>query len=138
MIKNERQYKITRSHLNKFKKAYLDLENKDTTQLIELEKNALQSQITDLKRGIDEYDDLKSGMIPVFELNFIDQLPKTLIKARISLGLSQKKLGELVGLQEQQIQRYESTDYEAASISRIKEISRILNLEIEKKYSSLK
>ena len=132
MIKNERQYKITKSYLDKFKETLLNLEKKDVTSLIELEKNAIQSQITDLKREIDEYNDLKSGMVPVFELNSIDQLPKTLIKARISLGLSQKKLGELIGLHEQQIQRYESTDYETASIAKIKEIAKALNLEIEK------
>ena len=135
MIKNERQYKITKSHFEKFKETFLDLESKDVTPLIELEKNAIQSQMTDLKREIDEYDDLKSGMIPVFELNSIDQLPKILIKARISLGLSQKKLGELIGLQEQQIQRYESTDYETASIDKIKEIASALNLEIERNIS---
>ena len=132
MIKNERQYKITNSNLEKFKKTLLDLEKKDVTPLIELEKNSIKSQMTDLKREIDEYNDLKSGMVPIFELNSIEQLPKTLIKARISLGLSQKKLGELIGLQEQQIQRYESTDYETASIAKIKEIAKTLNLEIEK------
>lgn len=132
MIKNERQYKITKSHFDNFKQTILDLEKKESTPLLQLEKNALQSQMTDLKREIDEYHDLQSGMIPVFELNSIDELPKTLIKARISLGLSQKKLGDLIGLQEQQIQRYESTDYETASIARIKKIAKVLNLEIEK------
>ena len=93
MIKNERQYKITKSHLGKFKETFMDLGKKENSKILQLEKAALQSQITDLKRDIDEYHDLKSGMIPVFELNSIDQLPKTLIKARISLGFSQKKIG---------------------------------------------
>ena len=132
MIKNERQYKMTKHHYNNFKHAISDLEKKENTRAHQLEMNSLQSQMIDLQREIDEYDDLKSGMITVFELNSIDELPKTLIKARISLGFSQKKLGMLIGLQEQQIQRYESTDYESASISRIKEVARALNLEIEK------
>lgn len=55
MIKNEKQYKITKSHLDKFKEALLYLKNKETTPLVELEKKALQSQMTDLKREIDEY-----------------------------------------------------------------------------------
>ena len=55
----------TKSHLEKFKEALLELEQKDVTPLTELEKNALQSQITDLKREIDEYDDLKSGMLTI-------------------------------------------------------------------------
>ena len=132
MIKNEQQYNVTKSYLDKFQHAVLALNQKENTPLLELEKKSIQSQITDLQREIDEYNDLKFGLIPVFELQFIDELSKTLIKARISLGLSQKKLGELVGLKEQQIQRYESTDYESASVARIKEIGSVLNLEIEK------
>ena len=134
MIKNERQYRITNSYLKKFGIALSDLEKKDSTALIELEKNAIKSQMADLKREIEEYDDLKSGMIPVSELDSIDQLPVTLIKARISLGLSQKKLGDLIGLPEQQIQRYESTNYEAVSVARVKEIAKALDLQIKKKH----
>ena len=132
MIKNEKQYKMTKSYFNNFKQTIQSLEKKENTPLIQLEKDSLQSQISDLQREIDEYDDLKSGMIPIFELNSIDQLPKTLIKARIALGLSQKKLADLIDVQEQQIQRYESVDYETASIARIKSIAKVLNLEIEK------
>ena len=136
MIKNSRQYKITKSCKAKFSDALRALEDKDmhceTTPLLLLQKNALKNQILDLQREIDEYEDLVSGNIPIAELNSIDQLPITLIKARISLNLSQKKLGDMVGLAEQQIQRYESTEYESASISKIKEIANALNLKIEK------
>ena len=49
-------------------------------------------------------------------------LPSMLIKARIARGLSQKDLAERVGLKEQQIQRYEATDYATANLARIKEV----------------
>ena len=56
------------------------------------------------------------------ELSVVAELPSVLIKARIAQGLSQKDLAERLGLQEQQIQRYEATDYASASLTRIKEV----------------
>jgi transcriptional regulator with XRE-family HTH domain len=44
-------------------------------------------------------------------------LPGALIRSRIAAGLSQKDLGERLGMKEQQIQRYEATDYSGASFS---------------------
>ena len=52
----------------------------------------------------------------------VADLPAILIKARIARGLSQKDLAERVGLKEQQIQRYETTDYTTANLARIKEV----------------
>ena len=54
-------------------------------------------------------------------LGTVAELPATLIKARIARGLSQKDLADRIGLKEQQIQRYEATDYASASLTRIKE-----------------
>ena len=41
--------------------------------------------------------------------------------------------GRRVGLKEQQIQRYEETDYASASFSRLQEIIKVLGLDIEEK-----
>jgi transcriptional regulator with XRE-family HTH domain len=49
------------------------------------------------------------------------------------LGLTQKQLAELVGLKEQQIQRYEETEYASASFSRMQEIISALGLEVKEK-----
>ena len=49
------------------------------------------------------------------------------------MGLSQKDLAEKLGLKEQQIQRYEATDYESASLSRLLEISDALGLKFTQK-----
>ena len=42
-----------------------------------------------------------------------DELPQALVKARIALRLSQKDLADRLGMKEQRIQRYESTDYQS-------------------------
>ena len=52
------------------------------------------------------------------------------IKARIAQGLSQKDLAERLKLKEQQIQRYEATDYASASLNRIKEVVTALGIDI--------
>src|SRR5437867_12931776 len=104
MIKNERQYRITKSQVEKFKESLSNLESKleepnVDPRLIKIQKDALKSQLSDLQREIQEYDDLKAGKIPVFDLLSIEDLSTTLIKARIALGLSQKGLAERIGLQ---------------------------------------
>lgn len=137
MIKNERQYKITRSQVTKFRDILSKFENTKPAPSIDprfhkLERDALESQLLDLEREIQEYEDLRTGKVPIMELSTLEDLPNALIKARIALGLSQKDLAKRIGLPEQQIQRYESTDYESASMSRIKEITSVLQLEIEK------
>ena len=62
----------------------------------------------------------------------VAELPTVLIKARIAQGLSQKDLAERLGLQEQQIQRYEATDYASASLTRIREVVSALGVATNK------
>jgi transcriptional regulator with XRE-family HTH domain len=57
-------------------------------------------------------------------------LPHGLIKARIARGFSQKELADKLGLKEQQIQRYEASDYETASFARLKEIVSALEINV--------
>ena len=130
MIKNERQYKISKVQLQKFRDSINAIEQTSTTKLhpllVKAQKDSLKSQLDDLTNQIQEYEELRSGKIPI-DLFSLDDLPRTLIKARISLRLSQKDLGKLVGLPEQQIQRYEARDYESANFNRIMEIIKALN-----------
>jgi len=134
MIKNERQLGMTRSQLRKFQE-HLSLiekekEKGEVSSLLDIEENAIRQQITRLEDQINEYEYLWKSGVPIPELQSIEDIPSSLIKARLSLGLTQKELAELVGLKEQQIQRYESTDYETASISRIQNLVNILNLQL--------
>lgn len=66
------------------------------------------------------------------------ELPQALVKARIALRLSQKALADNPGMQEQQIQRYESTDYQSASMSRLHDVVQALgvSVRIEFKYTT--
>src|SRR5262245_28483414 len=115
MIKNERQYRITRAQADKFAEALANLERLESEQqdvhplLIEAQKNAMGSQLADLEAELQEYDALKAGNFRFGDLISMVDLPKALIRARIARGLSQKELADRLRLKEQQIQRYEAT-----------------------------
>jgi len=61
----------------------------------------------------------------------VEKLPPTwtvLIRARIAQHLTQRQLAERVGVKEQQVQRYEATEYSSASLRRVLEIAAALKL----------
>ena len=128
MSKNERQYRITKAQAERFSQTLDSLrqlsgETEGVHPLItKAQEDALRSQLADLEGELREYESLRPGKFPMDELSVVAELPTVLIKARIAQGLSQKNLAERLGLQEQQIQRYEATDYDSASLTRIKEV----------------
>ncbi|HIJ54577.1 MAG TPA: helix-turn-helix transcriptional regulator [Deltaproteobacteria bacterium] len=136
MIRNERQYIITKAQIKKFRKALDDFNKQKSSthpMLIKAQKDAMESQLAELEDQAKEYEKLRAGKYKVFKGSSIADLPLGLIRARIALGLTQKQLAERVGIKEQQIQRYEETDYASASFSRIKDIIKALGLDIEEK-----
>lgn len=135
MITNERQYKITRSEADRFRKAIGELVRGPAREdvhprLLQAEREAMQSQLDDLQAELLEYDRLKSADLSVISVNSFEGLADGLIKARIASGLSQKALAERLGLKEQQIQRYEAERYGSASYQRLREIADALGVRI--------
>ena len=128
MIKNERQYRITRAQADRFSQTLDSLRQRPSDAegvhplIAKAQEDALRSQLADLEGELREYESLRAGKFPMDELSVVAELPTVLIKARIAQGLSQKDLAERIGLKEQQIQRYEATDYASASLTRIKEV----------------
>lgn len=134
MIKNGRQYRITKAQIAKFRQALESLarepRNGMNPALLKAQREALQSQLGDLLAEAREYEALQRSNPRALKLDSLDEIPQALIRARIAKGLTQKQLAERVGLKEQQIQRYEATDYAAASFARIQVVIRALNLRI--------
>ena len=137
MIKNERQYRITKTQADRFSEALrrLDADAADQSErhppLLAVQKEALQSQLSDLEADIREYEVLKAGNFAFEQLETISELPSLLISARIASGLSQRGLADRLGLKEQQIQRYEASDYASASFARIKRVVSALGTELD-------
>jgi HTH-type transcriptional regulator / antitoxin HipB len=133
MIQNERQYKITQTKLREFERDLADLDPHDPSlhprQVVGW-TNSYNLTIRQLKQELAEYEQLKSGNILTFVLGSLNDLPTTLIKARIAAGMTQKDLANKIGVQEQQIQRYEASLYSSASFDRVRSIANALNIDI--------
>lgn len=130
MIKNGRQYRITKSQAEKFERALQEISRRSSQEadVDPLVQQAIvegtESQLSELQEELAEYEALRSGGQPMLELDSFDELPRTLIRARIASGLTQKELGGRLGLKEPQIQRYEATEYASASLGRLQHVIR--------------
>ncbi len=134
MIKNQRQYRITKTQVKKFKEAIeaCDKKTTDTHPLLaKAQREALKSQLAELMGQLDEYEKLRSGKLKKLKISSFQHLPIELIRARIARGLTQKDLARKLGVKEQQIQRYEETDYASASLSRVNEVIKALDIEVK-------
>ena len=135
MIKNERQYRITKNQAERFTQTLASLRQRSGEsegvhpRIATAREDAVSSQLSDLEEELHAYESLKAGNFEIGDLNVVAELPVTLIKARIAQGLSQKALAERLRLKEQQIQRYDATDYASASLSRIQEVVSALGVE---------
>lgn len=136
MIKNERQYRITKAQAERFARALAKAASHqgDDPLLDELETAALRSQMDELQQQLEEYEVLRSGKCGVISVDSFDELPQALVRARIALGLSQKELGQRLGMKEQQIQRYEATDYRSASLARLNDVVDALGVKLRKEF----
>lgn len=136
MITNERQYRISKAQLSLLSKAVETFNLEESTArvgsdaLAKAELQALRSEVDVLTKQIREYDALKSGSVTVLKADTLQELPSILIRARIAKGLSQRELAQILGVKEQQIQRYESEEYASASLRRLVQIADALQLNI--------
>lgn len=136
MIKNERQYRITRMQAERFARTLEGLMNRPEgadgmhPMIAQAQVDAVSSQLADLEAELREYEAVRDGRFEMEALRVVPHLPELLIKARIAQGLTQRELADRLGLKEQQIQRYEATDYATAKWSRIKEVAGALSMEV--------
>ncbi len=130
MIYSDRQYNLSAGEIAKLKSALAATEAQpaDDEWAQELEIEGLKSQIAELEVDIAHYDMLRGGEITFAKSFSLDALPGILIEARIASGKSQTDLAEEIGMQARQIQRYETTNYMGASLARLIEISKALNV----------
>ena len=63
-------------------------------------------------------------------LEAVEDLPKTLIRARIASGMTQEGLAHRLGVKTQQIQRYEATEYRSASLARVCDVAAALGIDV--------
>jgi DNA-binding XRE family transcriptional regulator len=135
MIKNEREYRITKAHLAGFEGGLTANDEREFPPNVDpgmkqLMHDAIASQIETFRREIDHYERLRDGHITSREITSLHELPIALIEARIAARLTQRQLAERIGVAEQQIQRWEANDYSGVGLDRLQSIADALGVQI--------
>lgn len=137
MILNQRQYSKTEKSIELLKNNILSKQKVKQNFEDKLQISIWEDRIIELSEDLKEFLKYRSQNRLIFTL---DNLEKSITAARISSGITQKELAEQIGVKEQQIQRYENSNYLSASYERIIQICRVLsknlNLLIETKYKN--
>ena len=131
MIKNSKQASITKEKLralqDDFKTFEDSIASRSEAEII-LARNSFESLIGDLEKDLNEYRALCDGNLHILQPVSFEEFYKLLIGSRIAQNISQRDLADRLGIHEQQIQRYEATDYESANYARLIEVAMALNL----------
>jgi HTH-type transcriptional regulator / antitoxin HipB len=135
MIKNEREYRITKAHLAGFEGGLSANDEREFPPNVDpgmkkLMHDAIASEIEVLRTQIDHYEKLRDGHITSREITSLHELPAALIEARIAAKLTQRQLAKHIEVAEQQVQRWEANDYSGVGIHRLQEIADALSVQI--------
>lgn len=133
MIRTTHQLTVTKEKLGKLQAALEELrKTKDSRKasMQRLKENGLLSLIEELQEEIDEFEQLSTTLSARFDCP-ISGYPELLIKARLIKRMSQTELGKKIGVDAQQIQRYESNGYAGVGFERLQEIQYALDMEVE-------
>lgn len=134
MIYSDKQYAITEGQLSKLRDALSAAQEQgadatgEQSWLHDAQTNAIKSQIATLEAELAHYKLLKSGEITFSKAYSLRDLPSVLVQARIAAGMTQTDLAERLGMNAQQIQRYEASDYSGASLDRLIDVCQALNV----------
>lgn len=136
MITNQRQYLNTQAQAERFRQA-LAAPDKPSLhpKAAKAMRDGLRSQLADLEAELAEYEALRDGRITKLEAESIVGIGEALIKARIVRNLTQKELAERLNLAEQQIQRYEATQYRGVAAERLQQVADALKLRVREVFT---
>ncbi len=128
MIQNERQYGVTKTNLERFQAALGRVETETDLHPVQrrAQVGAIRSEIEVMNADLREYEALLEGNGGRLDVEAVLALPENLIRARIAAGLTHKDLAGLLGMKEQQVQRYESTQYRSASLERVIRVAEVI------------
>lgn len=135
MITNERQRRIAAGELRRFEEALAAHDGRERSPEVDPRvhdamREATESEIGELQRQLQRYDDLRAGKISERSLDSLRDLPGALIEARVAADLTQRALAERLGVAEQQVQRWEATTYAGVSLERLQDVADALGAQI--------
>ncbi|MDQ7822549.1 MAG: helix-turn-helix transcriptional regulator [Candidatus Eremiobacteraeota bacterium] len=134
MIRNKKQLSTARMQLTHMEQARAQSQGESTAgrlgpEIFKAMIAGMDAQIEELRQEIAEYERLERE--PAILVRSLEDLPEALIKARIARRLTQKELAAMLRLKPQQIQRYESTRYQSASLRRVLQVGEALGVRLD-------
>ena len=133
MITNERQYQISKAQVAKFRAA-IDAPDSNTRTLHPRAQQSMRQrpsrQLDDLLAEVADFERLRDGQLTAITAESIAGLAPALIKARIMRNWTQKELADKLAVAEQQVQRYEATQYKGVSVERLQAVADALKLRV--------
>jgi HTH-type transcriptional regulator/antitoxin HigA len=131
IIRNEREYRITKSLVRQFEGAIAQLDH--LPELTPEQRAAVTSsyrrKLEELTQQVSQYDGLKDGHVPFVMTDNLASLGRGLIAARIARRWTQADLARALGVKPQQVQKDESSDYASASLDRLAAVAAALGAE---------
>lgn len=133
MIKNEKQHKISKKKLIELN-IQIDKINAAGNQ------NPLRNQLilaslnnskTEIENDILLYESLKKNKEGLLKERLITELPSLITEYKIISGLTQKELSAMLGLKEQQLQRYEADGFKSVTFKNLLKFLDLIGLEIK-------
>jgi DNA-binding Xre family transcriptional regulator len=139
MIKNEKQYKISKKLLSeldeKIYNAQKGVDGDEKKQVIVNSLSRLKSQVAN---ELIQYEILKNGKADKLKERNLSQLPSLITEYKIANNLTQKDLSQKLGLKEQQLQRYEAEGFKTVSFQNLVKFLDLMKLELTIKATPLK
>ncbi len=139
MIKNEKQYKISKKLLIEVVE---EINKVKTEKDQNIKRRLVAGSLTDFKEDIEEeirdYEKLKNSKSTVLKERNIQDLPSLIIEYKIANHLTHKEFAKILGLKEQQLQRYESESFKTVSFQNLMKFLNLLQLDLKIKQLIIK
>jgi transcriptional regulator with XRE-family HTH domain len=124
MITSAQMLKSANEEINGIRNTIGEITQKQSAGEIKPEDAArnienLERFIAKIEHDIAEYNSLKSGSTEYINPQRLEDLPRTITQLRLHYDWPQQRLADELGIAQQQIARYEATDYEGISFQRI-------------------
>ncbi len=133
MIKNEKQYKISKKKLKNYESLIEKVNSQSPPD--PLKNQLMLTSLTVSKKEIEKelmtYESLKQEKKMVLKERMIGDLPLLLIEYKIILGLTQKEFAGKLGLKEQQLQRYEADNFKSVTFKNLLKFIQLIGLKVK-------
>jgi HTH-type transcriptional regulator / antitoxin HigA len=122
MIKSDAQRDRTLAQIEGFRRALAKADEEKPGKRSSAIRGSYESMIRQLEDELREYDELKSGVLNLPQVERLGQIAPFIARIRIAKGVSQTELARRLGVSKQVISRYEESDYQTVAIARLEEI----------------